>query len=87
MSPSNQVWLSDEAFAAMSGMRPDALRSARGLIVTLAASPLSRLPGRLDIGMVNPDGLRIWARQDADFWLYYTEETDGSLTIVRIWQR
>ncbi len=68
-------------------MPPDVEREARGLIVVLAASPLGRLPRRLDIGMANADGLRIWAYQDDDFWLYYTEETDGSLTIVRIWQR
>lgn len=87
MSPSNQVWLSDQAFAAISGMRRDVLLKARGLIVILAASPLDRLPGRLDIGLVNPEGLRIWAYEDTDFWLYYTEETDGSFTVVRIWER
>ena len=53
----------------------------------LAASPLSRLVRRLDIGMATAEGIRIWAYQDDDFWLYYIEEPGGSLTIVSIWER
>ncbi len=87
MSPANQVWLSEEAFANIDEMRPDARREARGLIVTLAASPLSRLPRRIDIGVATREGFKIWAYQDDEFWLYYTEGADGSLTIVSIWQR
>ena len=68
-------------------MSPDAQRQARGLIVVLAASPLSRLVRRLDIGMVTAGGIRIWAYPDDDFWLYYTDEPDGSLAIVSIWER
>ena len=68
-------------------MSPDSETLARGLIVVLAASPLSRLVRRLDMGMVTAEGIRIWGYQDDDFWLYYIEEPNGILTIVSIWER
>lgn len=43
--------------------------------------------GRLDIGMLSREGLAIWGYQEADFWIQYTEETDGSMTILSIWER
>ena len=71
----------------MATMPPDVRGQARGLIVILAASPLDRLVRRIDAGMVNEDGLKIWGYQADDFWLSYIEETDGSLLIFDIWQR
>ena len=84
---SNRVTLLRQAWANLAEMSPDVERQARGLIVMLAASPLSRLVRRLDIGMATAEGIRIWAYQDDDFWLYYIEEPGGSLTIVSIWER
>ena len=71
----------------MATMPPDVRGQARGLIVILAASPLDRLVRRIDAGMVNEDGLKIWGYQADDFWLSYIEETDGSLLVFDIWQR
>ena len=48
---------------------------------------LRRRMGRLDIGMVSREGLAIWGYQEADFWIQYTEETDGSMTVLNIWER
>ncbi len=68
-------------------MPPDVQREAYGLIVELAASPLVRLVRRIDIGMVSEDGLKIWAYQADDFWVYYIENPDRSLKIISVWQR
>lgn len=87
MMPTNRVVLMLQAWVNMAAMPPDVRGQARALIVILAASPLSRLVRRIDIGMVNEDGLRIWGYQADDFWLSYIEETDGSLHIISIWQR
>ena len=43
--------------------------------------------GRLDIGLISREGQRIWAYREADFWISCTEESDGSLTIMSIWER
>ena len=87
MTPANRVLIMRRAWANMAAMPPDARRQARGLIVILAASPLDRLVRRIDAGMVNEDGLKIWGYQADDFWLSYIEETDGSLLIFDLWQR
>ena len=87
MSPSNRVILHPDAYANLLDMSPDVRRQARSLIVMLATAPAIRSDGSIDFGMRTPDGLALWAYEAPDFWLYYTEEADGSLTIVRIWQR
>ena len=87
MTPANRVTFTREAWANMAAMPPDVRRQARALIILLAASPLDRLVRRMDVGMVNMDGLKIWSYQADDFWLSYIEETDGSLLIFDIWQR
>ena len=53
----------------------------------LASTPAIRQDGSIDFGMQASDGFVIWVYQDDDFWLYYTEEANGSLTILRIWER
>ena len=68
-------------------MRPEAQRQAHAFIVELASDSLRRRMGRLDIGMASREGLAIWGYREADFWVSYTEEPDGSLTIVSIWER
>lgn len=87
MMYANRVILHQDAQANLDAMRPDVERRARGLIVTLAAASAARRDGSIDFGMRTPDGLVLWAYQDDEFWLYYTEETDGSLAIIRIWER
>ena len=87
MSRSNRVRVSPDATAQINAMRPEAQSRANGFIVELAADPLRRRMGRLDIGMISREGLRIWAYQEADFWIHYTEEDDGSLTVLHIWER
>ena len=67
-------------------MQPETQRRAYGLIVMLT-SPLNRLVGRIDIGMIDEEGLRIWGYEDQEFWLCYKEESDDSLTIAAFWER
>ena len=57
---SNRVTLLRAAADDLEAMSPEVQQEARGLMVLLAASPRSRLVRRIDIGMVNEDGLRIW---------------------------
>ena len=85
--PANRVVIMPHAWTNIAAMPPDVREQARGLIVILAASPLDRLVRRIDAGMVNAAGLKIWGYQADDFWLSYIEETDGSLHIFDIWQR
>ena len=87
MSASNRVRVSPDATAQLDAMRPEVQRRAHAFIVELASDPLRRRMGRLDIGMLSWEGLAIWGHQEADFWIQYTEETDGSLTILSIWER
>lgn len=87
MLPSNRVTISPLAFADIYSMQGDVRRQAHGLIVTLASAPSIRRDGSIDFGMQTPDGFVIWVYQDDDFWLYFTEEDDSSLTILRIWER
>lgn len=87
MMPTNRAILMLQAWVNLVAMPPDVRRQARGLIVILAASPLSRLVRRIDIGMVSEDGLKIWGYQADDFWLSYIENPDGSLSIINVWQR
>lgn len=87
MSGPNRVRVSPDAETQIEEMSDSSQRQARGLIIELAADPLRRRMGRLDIGMISQQGQRIWAYQEADFWIGFTEETDGGLTIVSIWER
>ncbi len=87
MTPSNRVILHRQAWENLYAMSPDIERQARGLIVMIAASPLSRLARRIDFGAADQEGRRIWGYQSDDFWLYYVEEADGILSIISIWQR
>ena len=71
MTPANRVLIMRRAWTNMAAMPPDVRRQARALIILLAASPLDRLVRRMDVGMVNVDGLKIWSYQADDFWLSF----------------
>ena len=87
MLASNRVTLLPQAWRNIDGMPPEVQREAYGLIVELAASPMARLVRRIDIGVVSEDGLKIWADQADDFWVYYIETSDRSLKIISVWRR